>query len=70
MAAAARPANGGTRRALHAAVIAAAVFIPLQIVAGDLHGLNTLSTSPRRSPHLRASGRPERRAAHPVRLAQ
>ncbi|NPC59010.1 cytochrome ubiquinol oxidase subunit I [Caenimonas soli] len=39
-------ANQGTRRALRAAVIAAAVAIPLQIVAGDLHGLNTLEHQP------------------------
>jgi cytochrome bd ubiquinol oxidase subunit I len=39
-------ANGGTRRALHAAVIAAAVVIPLQILAGDMHGLNTLKHQP------------------------
>ncbi len=39
-------ANGGTRRALHAAVIAAAAIIPLQILAGDMHGLNTLKHQP------------------------
>ena len=39
-------ANGGTRRALRAAVIAAAVVIPLQILAGDMHGLNTLQHQP------------------------
>jgi len=39
-------ANGGTRRALRASVIAAAVAIPLQIIAGDLHGLNTLEHQP------------------------
>jgi cytochrome d ubiquinol oxidase subunit I len=39
-------ANGGTRRALRASVIAAAIAIPLQIVAGDLHGLNTLEHQP------------------------
>jgi cytochrome bd ubiquinol oxidase subunit I len=39
-------ANGGTRRALRASVLAAAVAIPLQIVAGDLHGLNTLEHQP------------------------
>jgi cytochrome bd ubiquinol oxidase subunit I len=41
-----RTDNGGTRRALHAAVVAAAAAIPLQIVAGDLHGLNTLEHQP------------------------
>jgi cytochrome d ubiquinol oxidase subunit I len=39
-------ANGGTQRALRSAVIAAAVAIPLQIVAGDMHGLNTLHHQP------------------------
>ena len=38
--------NGGTRRAMHAAVMAAAIAIPLQIFAGDLHGLNTLKHQP------------------------
>ncbi len=39
-------ANGGTHRALRAAVVAAAIAIPLQIVAGDFHGLNTLEHQP------------------------
>ncbi len=39
-------ANQGTHRALRAAVIAAAIAIPLQIIAGDLHGLNTLEHQP------------------------
>jgi len=39
-------ANDGTRNALRAGVIAAAVAIPLQILAGDLHGLNTLEHQP------------------------
>lgn len=39
-------ANQGTHRALRTGVIAAAVAIPLQIVAGDLHGLNTLEHQP------------------------
>jgi cytochrome d ubiquinol oxidase subunit I len=38
--------NGGTRRALRAAVFTAAVAIPLQIFVGDLHGLNTLEHQP------------------------
>ncbi|MES3001997.1 MAG: cytochrome ubiquinol oxidase subunit I [Pseudomonadota bacterium] len=38
--------NGGTQRALRSAVIAAAVAIPLQILAGDMHGLNTLEHQP------------------------
>lgn len=39
-------ANGGTRRALRAGIIGAAIAIPLQILAGDLHGLNTLKHQP------------------------
>ena len=39
-------ANRGTHRALRAAVVAAAIAIPLQIVAGDQHGLNTLEHQP------------------------
>jgi cytochrome d ubiquinol oxidase subunit I len=38
--------NGGTRRAMRAAVFTAAVAIPLQIFVGDLHGLNTLEHQP------------------------
>lgn len=39
-------ANGGTRHALRAGVIAAAVAIPVQIFVGDQHGLNTLEHQP------------------------
>ena len=39
-------ANGGTHRALRSAVVAAAIAVPLQIVAGDMHGLNTLEHQP------------------------
>lgn len=39
-------ANRGTRRALTAGIVAAAIAIPLQIVAGDQHGLNTLAYQP------------------------
>ncbi|HWI83574.1 cytochrome ubiquinol oxidase subunit I [Ramlibacter sp.] len=39
-------ANGGTHRALRSAVLAAAVAIPVQIFAGDQHGLNTLEHQP------------------------
>ncbi|HYF43251.1 MAG TPA: cytochrome ubiquinol oxidase subunit I [Ramlibacter sp.] len=41
-----KTANGGTRKALRTAVTAAAIAIPLQIVAGDMHGLNTLEHQP------------------------
>jgi cytochrome d ubiquinol oxidase subunit I len=39
-------ATGGTHKALRTAVIAASVAIPLQFVAGDMHGLNTLQHQP------------------------
>jgi cytochrome d ubiquinol oxidase subunit I len=39
-------ATGGTHKALRTAVIAASVAIPLQFVAGDMHGLNTLEHQP------------------------
>src|SRR3954469_10809535 len=39
-------ANGGTRHALRAGVVAAAIAIPLQMAAGDAHGLNTLEHQP------------------------
>jgi len=39
-------ANAGTHRALRTAVIAAAIAIPIQIIAGDAHGLNTLEHQP------------------------
>ena len=39
-------ANGGTHRALRTGVMAAAIAIPLQILAGDMHGLNTLQHQP------------------------
>ena len=39
-------ANEGSRRALRAGVITAAIAIPLQIIAGDMHGLNTLEHQP------------------------
>jgi len=39
-------ANGGTHKALRSGVVAAAIAIPLQILAGDMHGLNTLEHQP------------------------
>jgi cytochrome d ubiquinol oxidase subunit I len=56
-------ANGGTRRALRASVIAAAVAIPLQIVAGDMHGLNTLEHQPAKIAAVEAIWHTEKGAA-------
>ncbi|MDP2023932.1 MAG: cytochrome ubiquinol oxidase subunit I [Hydrogenophaga sp.] len=39
-------ATAGTHKALRAAIVAAAVAMPLQFLAGDLHGLNTLKHQP------------------------
>ena len=39
-------ATAGTRKALHTAIIAASIAIPLQILMGDAHGLNTLKHQP------------------------
>jgi cytochrome d ubiquinol oxidase subunit I len=39
-------ANGGTHKAMRAGILTAAVAVPLQIFAGDLHGLNTLEHQP------------------------
>jgi cytochrome d ubiquinol oxidase subunit I len=58
-----RTANAGTQRALHAGVIAAAVAIPLQIFAGDLHGLNTLEHQPAKIAAIEALWKTERGAA-------
>ncbi|MGE3346737.1 MAG: cytochrome ubiquinol oxidase subunit I [Ramlibacter sp.] len=41
-----KTSNAGTHHALRAAVVAVAVAIPLQIIAGDAHGLNTLEHQP------------------------
>ena len=38
--------NRGTQHALRAGIVAAAIAIPLQIMAGDMHGLNTLHYQP------------------------
>ena len=56
-------ANGGTRRALRAGVIAAAVAIPLQILAGDMHGLNTLRHQPAKIAAIEAIWHTEKSAA-------
>jgi cytochrome bd ubiquinol oxidase subunit I len=39
-------ADAGALRTLRAAVVAAAVLAPLQVLVGDLHGLNTLEHQP------------------------
>ncbi|MDO9505234.1 cytochrome ubiquinol oxidase subunit I [Hydrogenophaga sp.] len=39
-------ATAGTHKAMRTALVAAAIVIPIQFVAGDLHGLNTLEHQP------------------------
>ncbi|TFY96423.1 cytochrome ubiquinol oxidase subunit I [Ramlibacter rhizophilus] len=54
--------NQGTRRALTTGVVAAACAIPLQIFAGDLHGLNTLEHQPAKIAAIEGIWQTERRA--------
>lgn len=56
-------ANGGTHRALRTAVAAAAIAIPVQIFAGDLHGLNTLEHQPAKIAAIEGIWHTERGAA-------
>jgi cytochrome bd ubiquinol oxidase subunit I len=55
-------ANDGTRHALRAGVIVAAIAIPLQITAGDLHGVNTLKHQPAKIAAIEAIWHTERSA--------
>ena len=50
-------ANEGARVMFSMAMWMAALVAPIQMVAGDQHGLNTLSTSRPRSPPWKATGR-------------
>ena len=47
--------SGGVRVALKSAVATAAVLIPVQIFAGDLHGLNTLEHQPQKVAAMEAN---------------
>ena len=55
--------NGGTLLALRTGVVAAAIAAPLQIVAGDLHGLNTLEHQPAKIAAIEGIWHTERGAA-------
>jgi len=48
------PQDPGARATLRFAVLTAAVLVPLQILAGDLHGLNTLKYQPAKIAALEA----------------
>jgi cytochrome d ubiquinol oxidase subunit I len=56
-------ANGGSAKALRTAITVAAVAVPLQIVAGDLHGLNTLQHQPAKIAAIEGIWHTEKRAA-------
>jgi cytochrome d ubiquinol oxidase subunit I len=58
-----RTANAGTHHALRTGVVVAAVAIPLQILAGDLHGLNTLEHQPAKIAAIEGLWKTEKRAA-------
>lgn len=58
-----RKANDSTPKALRAGLTLAAVLIPLQIAAGDLHGLNTLHHQPQKVAAMEGIWRTERGAA-------
>ncbi len=57
-----RTTNAGTQKALRTGLVAAAVAIPLQIVAGDLHGLNTLEHQPAKIAAIEGIWHTEKRA--------
>jgi len=54
--------DGGALRTLRAGTLVAAVLAPLQIVIGDLHGLNTLEHQPAKIAAIEAIWRTERGA--------
>jgi cytochrome d ubiquinol oxidase subunit I len=57
-----RTANHGTHLALRTGVLAAAIAIPLQILAGDMHGLNTLEHQPAKIAAMEGIWHTEKRA--------
>jgi cytochrome d ubiquinol oxidase subunit I len=57
-----KTANNGTHLALRTGVLAAAIAIPLQILAGDMHGLNTLEHQPAKIAAMEGIWHTEKRA--------
>jgi cytochrome d ubiquinol oxidase subunit I len=53
-------ADAGALRTLRAAAVAAAVLAPLQVVVGDLHGLNTLEHQPAKIAAMEAAWKTQR----------
>jgi cytochrome d ubiquinol oxidase subunit I len=58
-----KTSSGGTMKALRTAVTVAAIAVPLQIVAGDLHGLNTLEHQPAKIAAIEGIWKTEKGAA-------
>ena len=56
------PADASASRTLHTGVVLAAVLAPLQIFAGDMHGLNTLEHQPAKIAAIEALWKTERGA--------
>ncbi len=56
------PADAGARRTLRVALLTASVLAPVQIFAGDQHGLNTLEHQPAKIAAMEANWHAERRA--------
>ncbi|MBK1660990.1 cytochrome ubiquinol oxidase subunit I [Paracraurococcus ruber] len=56
-------ASAGVQKALRTGVVLAAALIPLQILAGDLHGLNTLQHQPQKVAAMEGVWETERGAA-------
>ena len=56
------PGDSAARRTLHTGVAIAAVLVPVQIVVGDFHGLNTLEHQPAKIAALEALWKTERGA--------
>lgn len=57
-----RKANASTPRVLRTGLTAAALLVPLQIVVGDLHGLNTLEHQPQKIAAMEGIWRTEKGA--------
>jgi len=56
-------ASAGVQRAMRTGIVLAAALIPLQIVAGDMHGLNTLEHQPQKVAAMEGIWRTEEGAA-------
>ena len=54
------PADAGARKTLRSALVVAACLVPVQVVVGDLHGLNTLEHQPAKIAAMEAIWKTER----------